>query len=48
MLLGVNGTGSDNYQQAIGCRNALVKMKTRKTAGIIRASITGVETQVNT
>jgi hypothetical protein len=48
MLLGVNGTGSDNYQQAMGCRNCLVKMKTRKTAGIIRASLTGVETQVNT
>ncbi len=47
MQLGVNGTGSDNYQQAMGLRSCLAKMKTRKTAGIIRASITGVETQVN-
>lgn len=47
MLLGINGSGSDNYQQAIGIRACLVKKKTRKTAGIIRASIQGVETQVN-
>jgi hypothetical protein len=48
MQLGVNGTGSDNYQQAMGMRSCLAKMKTRKTAGIIRASITGVECQANT
>ncbi len=46
MLLGVNNTGSDNYQQAMGCRSAMVKVKTRKCAGIIRAALAGVETQV--
>lgn len=48
MLLGVNNAGSDNYQQAMGARWTLTKVKTRKAAGIIRASLTGVETQVNT
>lgn len=47
MLLGVNGAGSDNYQQAMGCRCTIVKVKTRQTAGIIRQMITNQETQVN-
>ena len=47
MLFGANNTGSDDYQTAWVARIAMVKEKTRQCAGIIRASVTGVETQAS-
>jgi hypothetical protein len=47
MLLGANGTGSDVYQRAIGLRGNPGITGTRACAGIKRAMISGVTTQVS-
>src|SRR5262245_47574538 len=47
MLLGVNNTGSDNYQRALGCRANPGTMLPRSMGFIKRASISGVNTQAN-
>lgn len=47
MLLGANNTGSDVYQKAIGLRGNPGVISTRSGAGIKRAMISGVTTQVS-
>lgn len=46
MLFGANSTGSDNYQEAIGCRMAVGKVKVRSAVKVKRAALPS-ETQVS-